>query len=42
MARLKENGHVTEVVNLIEGEWSCYKGDHFNEGIMDMLRRWSV
>ena len=32
VARLRENGHVTEVVTLIEGEWSCYRGDHFNEG----------
>ena len=22
----KENGHVTEVVTLMEGEWSCYGG----------------
>ena len=21
-----ENGHVTEVVTLMEGEWSCYRG----------------
>ena len=21
-----ENGHVTEVVSLKEGEWSCYRG----------------
>ena len=26
VARLRENGHVTEVVTLIEGEWSCYRG----------------
>ena len=23
----RENGHVTEVVTLMEGEWSCYRGD---------------
>ena len=42
MARLRENGHVTEVVTLIEGEWSCYRRDHFNEGIMVILQRWPV
>ena len=25
----KENGHVTEVVTLMEGEWSCYGGGQF-------------
>ena len=25
-----ENGHVTEIVSLMEGEWSCYRGGHFN------------
>ena len=29
MARLRENGHATEVDTSIEGEWSCYRGDHF-------------
>ena len=38
----KENGHVTEVVTLIEGEWSCYRGDYFNEGVMVILQRWQV
>ena len=33
---------VTEVVSLIEGEWSCYRGGHFNGGKMVMLQRWSV
>ena len=33
---------VTEVVSLIEGEWSCYRGGHFNGGTMVMLQRWSV
>ena len=36
---LRENGHVTEVVTLIEGEWSCYRGSQFKEGRMVMLRR---
>ena len=26
-----ENGHSTEVANLMEGEWSCYRGGQFNE-----------
>ena len=43
MASLKgENGHVTEVVSLMEREWSCYGGGQFNGGIMIMLERWSV
>ena len=33
---------VTEVVSLIEGEWSCYRCDHFNGGKMVTLQRWSV
>ena len=38
MASLKgENGHVTEVVSLMEREWSCYGGGQFNGGIMIML-----
>ena len=28
----KENGHVTEVDSLMEGEWSCYRSEHFNGG----------
>ena len=24
----KENGHLTEVVTLMEGEWSCYRCGH--------------
>ena len=32
----------TEVANLMEGEWSCYRSGHFIEGRMVMLRRWSV
>ena len=43
MASLKgENGHVTEVVSLMEREWSCYGGGQFNGGIMIMLERWSL
>ena len=30
----KENGHVTEVVTLMEGEWSCYGGYQFKGGRM--------
>ena len=26
----RDNGHSTEVGNLMEGEWSCYRGDQFN------------
>ena len=37
-----KNGHVTEVVSLMEGEWSCYRGGQCNGGTMVMLRRWSV
>ena len=29
VARLREKGHVTEVVTSRKGEWSCYRG-HFN------------
>ena len=28
----RENGHVTEVVTLIEGKWSCYRGGQCREG----------
>ena len=34
----KENGHVTEVVNLMEGEWSCYGGGEFKGGRMVCYR----
>ena len=27
---------MTEVVILLEGEWSCYRGSHFNGGRMDV------
>ena len=35
----KENGHVTEVVTLMEGEWSCYGGGQFKGGRMVLLQR---
>ena len=35
----REHGHVTEVVSLMEGEWSCYRGGQFNGGRMVMLWR---
>ena len=28
------NGHVTEVISLMEREWSCYGGGQFNRGSM--------
>ena len=34
----RENGNVTEVAILMEGEWSCYRSGHFNGGRMVMLR----
>ena len=37
-----ENGHVTEVNSLMEGEWSCYRGGQFNGGSSVMLQRWSA
>ena len=46
------NGHVTEVASLMEeelpyyslmeGEWLCYRGGHFNGGRMVMLQKWSL
>ena len=38
----RDNGHSTKVANLMEGEWSCYRGGQFNEWRMVMLRRWPV
>ena len=35
----RENGHVTEVDSLMEGEWSCYGGGQFKAGRMVMLQR---
>ena len=29
-------------LSLMEGEWSCYRGGHFNGGRMVMLQRWPV
>ena len=26
----EKNGNVTEVASLVQGEWSCYRGGHFN------------
>ena len=40
--QMRENGYVTEVVTLMEGEWSCYRGGQFNGGSMVMLQRWSI
>ena len=37
-----QNGHVTEVVSLMQSEWSCYIGGHFNGSRMVMLWRWPV
>ena len=39
---MEENDHVTEVVSLKEGEWSCYRGGQFDGGRMIMLQRWSL
>ena len=38
----RENGHVTEVACLMEGEWSCYRSGQFNGIRMVMLQRWSL
>ena len=38
----RENGHVTEVVSLIEGEWSYYGGGQFKGGRIVIVRRWPV
>ena len=38
----RENGQVTEVVSLMEREWSFYVGGQFNGGRIIMLRRWPV
>ena len=32
---------LTEVVSLMEREWSCYGGGQFNGGIMIMLERFN-
>ena len=33
---------VTEVASLMEGEWSCYRGGHFNQMRMVTLQKWSL
>ena len=33
---------VTEVVTLMEGQWSCYGGGQFEEGRMVLLQRQPV
>ena len=38
----RENGHVTEVVTLMEGEWSYYRGGQFKGGRIVMVWRWPV
>ena len=39
---MEENGYVTELACLTEGEWSCYGGGQFKAGRMVMLQRWPV
>ena len=34
--------NVTEVVSLMEGKWSCYRGGHFNGERMVMLQKRSL
>ena len=36
---LMEGDHITEVVSLMEGEWSCCRCGQFNGGSMVMLQR---
>ena len=38
----RENGDITELASLMEGEWSFYRGGQFNGGRMVMLQRWPV
>ena len=38
----RENGHVTEVVTLMEEEWSYYGGGQFKGGRIVIVRRWPV
>ena len=38
----RENGHVTDVVTLMEGEWSYYGGSQFKGGRIVIVRRWPV
>ena len=37
-----KNGHVTEVVSFMEGEWSCCRNYKFNGGNLVMLGRWPI
>ena len=32
----------TEVITLMKGEWSYYRGGQFKEGRMVMLQKWSL
>ena len=41
MGSLKD-GHVTEVLSLMEREWSFYGGGQINGGRMVMLQRWCL
>ena len=38
----RDNGHVTEVVSIMEEEWSCYGGGQLKGGRIFMLQRWSL
>ena len=33
---------ILQRANLMEEEWSCYRGGQFNEGRMVMLQTWSL
>ena len=39
---LKEGGSCYGGGQLMEGQWSCYREGHFNEGRMVMLQKWSL
>ena len=38
--RGRENGYITELASLMEGEWSFYRCGQFNGGRMVMLQKW--
>ena len=38
----RENGHFTEVVTLMEEEWSYYRGGQFKGRRIVIVRRWPV
>ena len=42
LIKWRENGHVTEVASLMNGECLCYGGGQCNGGRILMLQRWSV